>query len=86
MIEKDCCRVGVLPLVTIKNIEGSETVLNNGANRFGQLDRFSARHLSIMAMLMAMRIAMSFIPAVKIGNIIQMGFGFIGTGLSLIHI
>lgn len=81
MIEKDCCRVGVLPLVTIKNIEGSETVLNNGANKFGQLDRFSARHLSIMAMLMAMRIAMSFIPAVKIGNIIQMGFGFIGTGI-----
>lgn len=57
-------------------------MLNNRANKFGQLDRFSAKHLSIMAMLMAMRIAMSFIPAVKIGNIIQMGFGFIGTGIA----
>lgn len=54
----------------------------NHSNRLGKLDHFRARHLTIMALLLAMRILLSFIPAFKVGNIIQMGFGFVGTAFA----
>lgn len=51
----------------------------NQTNRFGMVSHFSTRHLTVMALLLAMRIILSFLPGINIGNMVQMGFGFIGT-------
>lgn len=52
------------------------------ADHLGRLDHFTARHLAVMAVVMALRIALSLIPALNIANLVQWGFGFIGTGIA----
>lgn len=51
----------------------------NQTNRYGKLAHFSTRHLTIMALLLAMRILLSYLPGINIGKFVEMGFGFIGT-------
>lgn len=41
-----------------------------------------ARHLTIMAVLLALLIVFSFVPAVNFGNLLQIGVGFIGTAFT----
>lgn len=51
----------------------------NQTNRYGRVSNFSTKHLTVMALLLAMRIILSFLPGIQVGNIVHMGFGFIGT-------
>ncbi|MGX7091849.1 folate family ECF transporter S component [Hutsoniella sourekii] len=45
----------------------------------GSIGKLTARHITVMAVLFAFRFALGLIPAFNVGNMVKMGFGFIGT-------
>lgn len=51
-------------------------------NRYTYLPKLTANRITIMAIILAFRIVISFIPALNFGNLVQIGVGFIGAALS----
>ncbi|MGX7108185.1 folate family ECF transporter S component [Facklamia miroungae] len=49
---------------------------------YGQKGRLTTLQLTTMALLLAFRIMLAYIPAFRIGEIAQIGVGFIGTAIS----
>ncbi len=40
------------------------------------------RTLTVTALMIAMRLIIEMIPSIKMGNLVQIGFGFIGSALA----
>jgi len=52
--------------------------LRSYTNTFTHQKHSNAQKVSLLGIVLAIRIVLSFIPGINLGNVVQMGFGFLG--------
>ena len=50
--------------------------------RYTHQGRLSTLQITLLGIILGLRIALSFVPGLNFGNLVQIGFGFIGAALS----
>ena len=56
--------------------------MEKSIHSLGIVKKLTAKHLTIMAMVIAMRFVIGLVPGFKYGNIVEFGVGFVGSAIS----